>query len=183
LKRKRRATISVVLCVAALGVVITVVSTSGASAQSPAADEAAARAEVQNVSALSSEETSVIYAQAMRAAEQASDPAPEAIELTVTTMGAATELLEGSNQPANNTITDPRTGEPWADSAVYVVAMRGNFVLSNVSVRKGAEAPRGADLTLLIDRQLDKIVGVHVSDASNSLQSLGTPVTAWGAQS
>jgi hypothetical protein len=171
-----------VLCVGALIAAIALASASGASVPSQALIAAATKAEVQNVSTPTAAETNTIYAQAMRAAEQANDPTPETVELAATTMGHATELMEGAEQPANDTITDPRTGAPWTKSGVFAIEMRGSFLLSTARIRKGTKPPSGTDLTLLIDRQLDKIVGVHVSDAPTDLHTLGTPVTEWRNQ-
>jgi hypothetical protein len=170
-----------VLTLCALCAAAVLAGTSGASATNPTGTaEADTRADVLDLSAPSSSEATAIYAQAMHAAEQANDPTPESIEMTVTTMGSATELIEGGEQPANNTIIDPRTNEPWGKSAVYAVELHGGFRLTTVQVPKGHQPPNGSDLTLLIDRQLDKIVGAHVSDKPTDLHALGTSVTTWG---
>lgn len=171
-----------VLSVGALCAVVALVSTSGASVTSPAVVEAAGKAEVQSLAPPNSSETTKIYAQAMRAAEAASDSAPTSVEMTVAPMGRATALVESEHGAASNSLIDPRTAQPWTASAVYVVTMHGTFTLSSIRVPKGHKVPSGSVLTLMIDRQLDRIVGVHVSDTNDDLHQLGAAVTTWGSR-
>jgi hypothetical protein len=176
--RKGRALRGIVAAGLAGGAIALAVSP-GASGTTQASAEGDLRAEVQNLTAPDASETAAFYAQAIRAAEIAGDPTPTDMAMAVTTMEHATALVEHERSPATNTVIDPRTGQPWNDSAVFIVTMRGHFRLATVPVREGQEAPTGEVLTLLIDRQTERVVGIHLSDTGDNLGELGTHVTTW----
>src|SRR5580704_5049986 len=111
----RRLVIIGSLLAGGLGIGIGIAASNGASAQS--VSQPPAEVEVAPTAA-------GVEQIALRCAAADGDAAPTAVESAFTSMGTASTLLDQSAP----TIVDPRTGEPFAQTPVYVVTMRGHFV-------------------------------------------------------
>lgn len=79
-------------------------------------------------------------------------------------------------------VTDPRTGEPWADSPVIFMAMTGNFTgPGDVPTPRGTTPPTGSLMELLIDSASGSIVGEYIGSATApNLHELNGTVTDLG---
>jgi hypothetical protein len=161
---KRLLAVALVAAGVAFAVVLT--HTKGASAESspqPQAEVAPTQAEVQS--------------DAYQAAAKAGDPSPSSIEETHGTMGNAAHALDPNDEAPS--ATDPRTGQSWSQSSVYVVTMHGQFTL-NAPTPKNGQAPQGTDLTILIDGKSNQLVGVALNDSAPNLHEVGPTVTSFG---
>jgi hypothetical protein len=70
-------------------------------------------------------------------------------------LGEAIPMISpGTTAP---TIADPRTGEPWSQSSVYVVTMDGRFTASR-HIPDGHPVPTGSHLSLAIDVASGRVV-------------------------
>jgi hypothetical protein len=172
----KRAAAALLLCALGAGA-SALAGTSGAAGPTSASSETAKQ--VLDLSAPSASEQTSIYATATQEAGAAGEATPSSIEATTTTMGQAQLLVspESSNPSA---VIDPRSGEPWSDSAVYAVTMHGYFTLSQAQVPRGDHAPVGTVLTMMIDRASGDVVGIHLGTAEANLSSLNQPVIKWG---
>lgn len=154
-------------------------ASASASGSSPAAEAQALSKEVRDLAPASEAELTNIYAKASEVAAQAGEPSPSGMETTVATMGSALTMADpDSTDP--KAVIDPRTGAPWSESAVDVVAMRGHFALTQVPVRKGAQAPTGTSMLLFIDRQTERVDGIYLGTNSYDLATLNPTVVKWG---
>jgi len=166
----------VLLC--ALGALATgLAATSGADSATPAASETAKQ--VLDLSPPSASEQATIYATAVQESAAAEEPAPSGIEATTTTMGQAQSLVDPESSDPSAVI-DPRSGQPWSDSAVYAVTMQGHFTLAKAGVPPGDRAPVGTVLTMMIDRASGNVVGIHLGTQEANLSALNQPVIKWG---
>jgi hypothetical protein len=151
-----------------LGVGIGVAVTGGASAQG--ASQSVAGVEVAPTVA-------GVEQVALRYAAGDGDAAPTDVESASTSMGAASALLDES-APMN---VDPRTGEPFAQTPVYVVTMRGRFVANGVPIPHGDVAPTGSTLDLIVDAKSGFVISVYITnEAALDLSQLTAPQSSAG---
>jgi hypothetical protein len=102
------------------------------------------------------------------------EAAPTAIEETSGTLGHVAHALDpGASVPA---ITDPRTGQPWGDSAVYVVTMRGHFAAYGPAPRK-VRRPKGTVLSITIDAKSGFVVTQTLGNVVPNLHQVNPSVT------
>jgi hypothetical protein len=111
---------------------------------------------------------------AEREASQAGDASPKAIRVARGEIaGAETALNDatGKQEPAGAT-------QPSSSESVYVVVMKGSFTLSNAAIPKGASAPQGSVLALVIDAHTGLRVGRYLGEAVPDLEAVGPSVTS-----
>jgi hypothetical protein len=99
---------------------------------------------------------------------------PHAVmEVASSNVGAALPAISPGYSPPQ--ITDPRTGLPWPETPVYVVAMQGSFVDPDAKVPSGVAPPSGTSLTLAIDAMSGRVISLHLgSGPALDLHALGT---------
>jgi hypothetical protein len=173
-----RTRISIALGLALCAVGVASLGDASATPSSTTTEAATIAKEVRNLGPASSTELTNAYAKATGVATQAGEPSPSHMETTVTTMGRALTL--GGAVTTSSAVIDPRTNEPWMESAVDVVTMQGHFTLVNVPLKEGAPAPSGTSLMVTIDRQTERVIGVQLSNQDYDLSTLGTAVVKWG---
>jgi hypothetical protein len=149
-----------------IAVALIVSLTTGASAEPPEAAPAA--------KALS---TAEVRDRALWAAGQDGEMAPTEIEAASGTLAQSAQATDPQD-PAP-TITDPRTGRPWAESPVEVVTMRGQFT-SNGSHPPGTPEGTGTVLTVTIDKQSGRIVSRSLGNTPVALDGISPTVTKLG---
>jgi hypothetical protein len=103
-----------------------------------------------------------LLAIALRGARAAGDPTPALIQHSRGTREAANRIGSGDVVPG--------------DGPSYLIAERGRFVLTDVSIPAGALAPRGSVLTLIVAARSHEVTDVGVSNRYPDLARLG-PVT------
>lgn len=111
---------------------------------------------------------------ALNVATEAGDSSPASMEELSCSLGEAARTVDPGSQ--GSTVVDPRTGQPWADSQVYLVTMRGHFVI-NRHIPRGQPAPTGTVLTTVIDASSNLVVGRSLGEAPPALSQLGKPIT------
>jgi hypothetical protein len=121
--------------------------------------------------------TSEIRSTALLAASQDEEMAPTSVEETSGTL--AQVISATSPQDTAPAITDPRTGRPWAESAVDVVTMRGEFK-SNGPRPPETPAPTGTVLTVTIDAKSGRVVGQTLGQTPVALDQINPTVTTLG---
>ena len=99
---------------------------------------------------------------ALKAARQAGDRHPTLIQHVAGRREEANKIDSGDVVPGNT----------WC----YLVAVRGRFVLTDVSTPPGAKAPTGTVLTLIINAKTGAGLDLGLSDHYPDLRKLG-PVT------
>lgn len=115
---------------------------------------------------------------ALRIAARVGEPSPH-VEAAETTLAGAASLFTPGEAPPN--ITDPRTGEPWADSPVVFVAMTGHFTGDDGPIPEGVPTPTGSLMELLIDSASGSVVGEYVGhEPAPNLHELNATVTELG---
>ncbi len=153
-----------VLVAAAIGAILIAVLSGGATATPAQPETRVALSEVRET--------------ALRIAAIASEPSPH-IEAAETTLGEAASLFTPGEGAPN--VTDPRTGEPWADSPVIFVAMTGHFTGGGVPAPRGTAPPTGSLMELLIDSVSGSVVGEYIGNAATpNLRELNATVTDLG---
>ena len=99
---------------------------------------------------------------ALKASTQAGDPNPSLIQHVPGRREEANKVASGGIVP----------GTAWC----YLIAVRGKFVLNNVSRPLGAKAPTGTVMTLVVNARTGATMDFGVSDRYPDLSKLG-PVT------
>ncbi len=165
----RRLMIIASLLAGVLGIGIGIAASTGASAES--ASQSPAEAEVAPIAA-------GVEQIALRYAAADGDAAPTDVESAPTSMGTASTFLNES-PPMN---VDPRTGEPFAQTPVYVVTMRGQFVANGVPIPHGDVVPTGSTLDLIIDAKSGFVISIYLTnEAAPDLSQLTAPQSSAGA--
>lgn len=117
---------------------------------------------------------------ALRTAAADGESAPTGMEEASGTLGQAGLVLDPRDGQAGlPEITDPRTGKPWAESAVYVVTMHGHFTSSG-PVPRNAAVPTGTVLSMVIDAKSGFVVARSLSDTARDLHQVNPTVTKLG---
>ena len=102
---------------------------------------------------------------AVNASLRYGDTSPSSVSWVTTNRQAANSLL-GAELP------DTASGVP-----VYLLEVKGQFTDFNAKVPRGAKAPTGTILTLVIRQSDGEVVDSGVQDQSNDLSTLGTAQT------
>lgn len=137
----------------------------GASSPDPAPSaEVEARPVPAPGATLTNAQVKSIEATALEVAGQDDENAP-----TMSIAGKTLSLKDALSSIASDTtapeITDPRTGEPWSHSSVYLVTMQGHFSIAR-HVPQGMSIPTGTQLTLAIDVATGRVVSTQLRDES-----------------
>jgi hypothetical protein len=158
---KRR--LAVAITSAAIAAVVIVSLTTGASAQSnesTGTQRPLATGEVRSL--------------ALGTAGHDGEMAPTEIQATSGTLAQAAHATDPDDPVP--TITDPRTGRPWAESPVEVVTMRGHFT-SGGPHPAGTPEPTGTVLTVTIDSASGRIVSQAIGNAPVAMEEISPTVT------
>jgi hypothetical protein len=86
---------------------------------------------------------------ARHAAQQWGERHPHSLEFVTASLGAAKDVV-GGNAPAQPAPPDPAASQGAASSEVDVIAVWGHFT-ANASPPRGAKAPTGTVLELIVD--------------------------------
>jgi hypothetical protein len=120
---------------------------------------------------------SQIQEAAHQVAAKSGELAPTEIETTSGTLAQAARVIDPQGSAPN--MTDPRTGEPWADSPVYVVTERGHFTYSGPTP-KSRPAPTGTVLTVVIDAKSGQVVAEALNNVVPALDQINPTVSKLG---
>jgi hypothetical protein len=104
--------------------------------------------------------------------------APTSIEETSGTLSQAAHAIDPHSGPPK--VTDPRSGQPWADSSVYIVTMRGKFTY-NGPQPKNSPRVTGSVLTIAVDAKNGFVVAEVLSNSAKDLHEINPTVTKLGA--
>jgi hypothetical protein len=111
---------------------------------------------------------------ALRVAAACGEPNPK-IETAETTLEHAVSLT-GAPAPEPN-LTDPRTGNSFADSPVILVAMTGHFTGADAPVPSGSKPITGTTMDLAIDALSGSVVVEYVgNEPAPDLSTTGNSV-------
>lgn len=99
------------------------------------------------------------------------DPGPTSIATVESTLRSALAVGE----PHATWPINPNVGEAaWLNSMVYLVVMKGNFVLTNAPVPAGDSEPAGPEMYLIIDAHTGHVEGMGLGEgASDKMTQLG----------
>ncbi len=162
---KRLIAVAVVAAAVALGVGIW--HTKGASAQN------APEAEPAEVAPTMAQ----IDHAALEVAAREGEPAPTSVEETSGTLAQTARAIDPQDAPP--TVTDPRTGKPWSESAVYIVTMQGHFTYDG-PLPRGQATPTGTTLNVVIDAKTGFVVTRSLGKAPLDLRQISPNVITLG---
>lgn len=159
--------IAAVAVAAGVALALTAWHAKGASAQSGSQSEA-------NVAPTIAQ----IQQMALLSAANDGQSVPANVEEASSTLGQVAHAIDPQDG-TGPTVTDPRTGNPWAESPVYVVTMQGHFTYNGPTPRRG-KVPTGTVLTIAIDAQSGDVVAESLGGATPDLHAISPTVTTLG---